>query len=191
MYPNLSNYHFNECIIFHHSPSTIIYLTISRVLHIEIASNFFLLVLIMLLINMLMHTAFFRPSELLTLTGGKEAVICFETDCWSPWNNIYILWNMAMCKLQSSLWFPARKEGLGPSSYLLSLLERPVKAVQWHLLLFSCEVLPDSSWPHELQCQASLSFTISRSLLKMSIESVMPSDHLILRAQRHLGKPIY
>ena len=30
-------------------------------------------------------------------------------------------------------------------------------------------------------CQASLSFTISRSLLKlMSIESVMPSNHLIL-----------
>ena len=31
-------------------------------------------------------------------------------------------------------------------------------------------------------CQASLSFTISQSLLKlMSIESVMPSNHLILR----------
>ena len=34
-------------------------------------------------------------------------------------------------------------------------------------------------WP--AACQASLSFTISRSLLKlMSIESVMPSNHLIL-----------
>ena len=32
-----------------------------------------------------------------------------------------------------------------------------------------------------MDCQASLSFTISRSLLKlMSIESVMPSNHLIL-----------
>ena len=32
-----------------------------------------------------------------------------------------------------------------------------------------------------MQCQASLSFTISQSLLKlMSIESVMPSNHLIL-----------
>ena len=30
-------------------------------------------------------------------------------------------------------------------------------------------------------CQASLSFTVSRSLLKlMSIESVIPSNHLIL-----------
>jgi len=36
--------------------------------------------------------------------------------------------------------------------------------------------------PHGLQhAKASLSFTISRSLLKlMSIESVMPSNHLIL-----------
>ena len=33
----------------------------------------------------------------------------------------------------------------------------------------------------EAACQASLSFTVSRSLLKlMSIESVMPSNHLIL-----------
>ena len=35
--------------------------------------------------------------------------------------------------------------------------------------------------PWTATCQASLSFTISRSLLKfMSIESVMPSNHLIL-----------
>ena len=42
--------------------------------------------------------------------------------------------------------------------------------------------MSDSLWPHGLQqCQALLSFTISQSLLKlMSIESVMPSNHLIL-----------
>ena len=35
--------------------------------------------------------------------------------------------------------------------------------------------------PWKAACQASLSFTISQSLLKlMSIESVMPSNHLIL-----------
>ena len=48
------------------------------------------------------------------------------------------------------------------------------------LLLFS---LSDSLRPHGLTaaCQASLSFTMSWSLLKlMSIESVMPSNHLIL-----------
>ena len=35
--------------------------------------------------------------------------------------------------------------------------------------------------PWTAACQASLSFTVSRSLLKlMSIEAVMPSNHLIL-----------
>ena len=42
--------------------------------------------------------------------------------------------------------------------------------------------MSDSLWPHELQhAKASLSFMISQSLLKlMSIELVMPSNHLIL-----------
>ena len=50
------------------------------------------------------------------------------------------------------------------------------------MLLFSRSVMPDSLQPHGLQhSQASLSFTISRSLLKsMSMELVMPSNHLIL-----------
>ena len=47
---------------------------------------------------------------------------------------------------------------------------------------FSCSVMSDSLQPHGLQhCQASLSITNSRSLFKlMFIESVMPSNHLIL-----------
>ena len=45
---------------------------------------------------------------------------------------------------------------------------------------FSCSFVSDSLWPHEFQ-HASLSITNSWSLLKpMSIESVMPSSHLIL-----------
>ena len=41
--------------------------------------------------------------------------------------------------------------------------------------------MPDSATPGTAARQASLSFSISRSLLKlMSIESVMPSNHLIL-----------
>ena len=48
-------------------------------------------------------------------------------------------------------------------------------------LSFSCSVVSDSATPWTTACQASLSFTISRSLLKlMSIELVMPSNHLIL-----------
>ena len=44
---------------------------------------------------------------------------------------------------------------------------------------FSRSVVPNSAWT--VACQASLSFTIPWSLLKlMSIESMMPSNHLIL-----------
>ena len=49
------------------------------------------------------------------------------------------------------------------------------------LLLFNCSVTSDSVTPRTAAQQASLSFTISQSLLKlMSTESVMPSNHLIL-----------
>ena len=47
------------------------------------------------------------------------------------------------------------------------------------LLMFSCSIVSDSLRPHG-PCHASLSFTISQCLLKlMSIESVMPSNHII------------
>ena len=46
---------------------------------------------------------------------------------------------------------------------------------------FSCSVMSYSATPWTIACQASLSITNSRSLPKlMSIESVMPSNHLIL-----------
>ena len=46
---------------------------------------------------------------------------------------------------------------------------------------FSCSVVSDSSTPWPAAHQASLSITNSRSLLKlMSVEPVMPSNHLIL-----------
>ena len=49
------------------------------------------------------------------------------------------------------------------------------------MLLFSNSVMPNSLQPHGLAHQASLSFTISWSLLKlMSIDLVMPSNHLVL-----------
>ena len=49
------------------------------------------------------------------------------------------------------------------------------------LLLFSCSVASDSVTLWTATCQASLSFAISQSLLKlMSIELMMPSNHLIL-----------
>ena len=49
------------------------------------------------------------------------------------------------------------------------------------LLLFSHSVVSDSATPWTTACQATLSITNSRSLLKfMSIKLVMPPNHLIL-----------
>ena len=51
------------------------------------------------------------------------------------------------------------------------------------LLLFSHSVMSDSLWPHGLHAahQASLPFTISRSLLKLlSIQLMMPFNYLVL-----------
>ena len=55
--------------------------------------------------------------------------------------------------------------------------------IWWWWWLFSRWVMSDSLRPHRLYvaCQASLSFTVSQSLLKlMSIKLVMSSNHLIL-----------
>ena len=56
---------------------------------------------------------------------------------------------------------------------------------------FSRSVVSDFATPWTAACQASLSITNSRSLLKlMSIESVMPSSHLILCRPLLLLPPI-
>ena len=52
---------------------------------------------------------------------------------------------------------------------------------QFSSFQFSYSVMSDSATPWTVACQASLSISNSRSLLKlMCIESVMPSNHLIL-----------
>ena len=57
-------------------------------------------------------------------------------------------------------------------------------SINWFQMLFSHQIVSDSLGSHELQ--ASLSFTISWNLLKpMSIESGMPSNHLVLLPSRH------
>ena len=49
------------------------------------------------------------------------------------------------------------------------------------ILSFSCYDMSPSLWPHTAACQVPLSSTASWILFKlMSIESVMPSNHLIL-----------
>ena len=65
-------------------------------------------------------------------------------------------------------------------------LKRSVKSKYIHKTYlcsfqFSHSVLSDSATPWTVACQGSLSITNSRSLLKLiSIESVMPSNHLLL-----------
>ena len=52
--------------------------------------------------------------------------------------------------------------------------------------------MSNSATPWTAACQVSLSFTISRSLLKlMSIESVIPPNHLILCCPLHLLPSIF
>ena len=69
-------------------------------------------------------------------------------------------------------------------SKLLQLLKSWANHTLNGVVKFSHSIVSDSLWTHELQhsaCQASLSMTNTQSLLKlMSIESVMPSNHLIL-----------
>ena len=56
---------------------------------------------------------------------------------------------------------------------------KPMLRVLW--LLSSHSLMSDFWWPWTAACQASLSFTISQSLLKLiSIELVMPSNRVIL-----------
>ena len=68
---------------------------------------------------------------------------------------------------------------------ILVFQESPgILTLMWNIISvqFSPSVVSDYLWsPWTTACQASLSITNSRSLLKfMSIESVMPSNHLIL-----------
>ena len=69
----------------------------------------------------------------------------------------------------------------GRCSFTVLKILGSIRIVLNLLLLFSCLVVSDSLWPHELQhLQASLSLTISWSLPKFMAALVMPSSHLIL-----------
>ena len=83
--------------------------------------------------------------------------------------------NITRCKARISTRFWVRKRHLGDNWGNLTWAGYYLG--EWFSLLFSCNPTPRTA-AH----QASLSFTISRSLLKlMSIESVMPSNHPVLR----------
>ena len=62
-----------------------------------------------------------------------------------------------------------------------TMLSKLYHALSFPIVQFSCSVVYDSATPWTTEHQASLSITNSQSLCKlMSIELVMPSNHLIL-----------
>ena len=70
---------------------------------------------------------------------------------------------------------------LGPSRIIQEALWMTQAQVHSPSVQFSCSVVSDFATPRIAAHQASLSITNSRSSLRlMSIESVMPSSHLIL-----------
>ena len=72
-------------------------------------------------------------------------------------------------------------EHLAAAKELSTQLELPGHRGTTQFSQFSCSAMSDSATPWTAPRQASLSFTDSRSLLKLtSIESVMPSNHLVL-----------
>ena len=94
-------------------------------------------------------------------------------------------WRFSNLYPQPRSLFPA-PQSCDPVACKRALLEYPIcpsnsTSVQFSSVQFSRSVMYDSATPWTTACQASLSITNSRSLLKlMSIESVMPSSHLIL-----------
>ena len=82
------------------------------------------------------------------------------------------------CSGQAGRALGKRKEGKGQSGREDCLRAQQASGSSCCSAAQSCPTVQD---PMDAACQASLSITNSRSLLKlMSIESVMPSNHLIL-----------
>ena len=90
--------------------------------------------------------------------------------------------------LSTKVWLKALLFFHTPGSYIHSIFfyfSKRLSAIYWVILECSVTVVQSywtlSTAPGTAACQASLSFSISQSLLKfMSIESVMASNHLIL-----------
>ena len=116
------------------------------------------------------------PKTKYIFWGAQNVVEMPESEqCWRC-----CLWSLPLVS-PSELGFPehhAKATSLSPPRQALTPFSASFLSfvvVQWlsHVCLFAT--------PWTAACQASLSLTISQSLFKlMSIESVMPSNHLIL-----------
>ena len=98
--------------------------------------------------------------------------------------------NHGLCVVMTVVWVACyltgkSKEEKNAGCNSLEMLTRLISAyfgLALKGLVFSCSVMSNSLWPPwTAVCQPSLSFSISWSLLRLiSIELVMPSNHLIL-----------
>ena len=78
------------------------------------------------------------------------------------------------------------------ASVILEHRGSKLETKDWESVQFSRSVMPNSATPWTATCQASLSITNHQSMLKlMSIELVMPSNHLILRRPLLLPPSIF
>ena len=86
-----------------------------------------------------------------------------------------------LCKVDNQ-WDPLHSSGnFTPCSVMSYMGRTSIKEGICILFLLSASDVSDSAMPWTAACQASLSFTVSQSLLKlMSIEPGIPSNHLIL-----------
>ena len=111
------------------------------------------------------------------ISGGNSQRLRMRVGVWNclkaPPTHIWVLgWNDLMAELQWSGNLRTYRQPLHHESIQVVTLLTSVQLLS-HVWLFAT--------PWTAACQASLSITNSWSLLKlMSIESVMPSNHLIL-----------
>ena len=130
----------------------------------------------------------------------------YQTKSLSKWSNIiYEACQLQICACQGHLPSAAvGTESCSAAAVALWLTLKGAQGGEWGILCsretggtglsvqFSCSVVSDSLRPHGLAGQASLSITNSWNLLRlMSIELVMPSNHLILCCPLFLSPSIF
>ena len=119
-----------------------------------------------------------RTLEWIAISSSRG---CFQPRDWThvscgSWTDRWILYYWSTWEVPENCSVPWFKKFNN-----ISWISFHIKIYKSTSVQFSCLVVSDSATPWNAACQASLSITNSQSLLKlMSVESVMPSNHLIL-----------
>ena len=115
-----------------------------------------------------------RMSRILAAEGSKDIGLGDEA-AWCArgmalQSRVCRGWQMGK---ERAAWVPQHPEGQAQGSASWTAGDSAPSQVStaviqsWHFLLFSCSVVSDSMTPWTAACQASLSFTVSWSLLKL------------------------